>query len=384
MCTKLLIVVTQSCVPCGIHTFMWYTFTTQSCVPCGIHHMAVVTRSGSIHTFMTQSCVVHTFYMTHVVFTTWQLWRGHVVFTHSWRSHGTHDCIMDVWIQIAHSCDPVTVEYIHESRLTNTYSWVTSFMSWIHIHDSRLHIHESRLHIHESRLHIHESRLHIHESRQRIHESRPHIHESCLTCICETHAGPRSQPRVNESCPFDESWHTHVNEPCHIRYLPMSHGTRTHVSCHTYICETPALPRSHSHVNESCPTNESWHTHEWVMAHLYSWNACSTTHTLPYGWVMSQYGTYTWVTVDTLTSHGTHIFVKRLPPPPCWHHQPLFANSHLLLHTQGVAVCYIHIIKQPYTWLKRALYTPQKRAHTSFVSCIGLFCVMHAALLRHV
>jgi len=155
----------------------------------------------------------------------------------------------------------------------------------------------------------------------------------------------------------------------------MSHSTHIYETWHTHICETPAAPHSRSHVNESYPSGESWHTNIWLMARMYSCNDCSAPRTLAYGRVTSlrtcvhacnAYSApctipYGWVTSKRhmQMSHGTHMHESQhtyswvmahtfvwhnCPPRPAHTHQPSFAHRRLLLHMTYIACTYMSCI----------------------------------------
>jgi len=66
--------------------------------------------------------------------------------------------------------------------------------------------------------------------------------------------------RMSHGTRTNESWHTHEWVMSHMR---MSHGTNTNESCHTY-----EWVMSHIRMSHVTHTNESWHTYEWVMSHI--------------------------------------------------------------------------------------------------------------------
>ena len=98
----------------------------------------------------------------------------------------------------------------------------------------------------------------------------------------------------NSCSHMNESWHTYEWVMAHIW---MSHGTHMNETWHTY-----EWVMAHTWMGRGTHTNETWHAYDWVMAHIWTGHG---THE----WAMAHIWMYTykWVMAHIWMSHGTHM-----------------------------------------------------------------------------
>ena len=122
----------------------------------------------------------------------------------------------------------------------------------------------------------------------------------------------------------------------------MSHGTHVNESWHT--CE---WVMAHMWMSHGTQVNESWHTYEWVMAHVWMRHG---TH------MKESWHTYERVTAHIWTNYGTHM-------NELWHTYK-WVMVHKWIHGQGRARM-IRLHLSLYAWKSRG----------------GVFCMMRSSAM---
>ena len=243
------------------HTSMRMSHVTHICMS----HVSRITVMNRHVTYMNESCYIYEWVLSHI-------WMSHVTHMNKWReSSHTYEYICICDMTRIYICDMTIYmwhDYIHIRDMTHTrhftgingschtYEWVTSHTWMSHV--------------------------------TRTNESHhTYTYKWVLSHIWMNHV-----THMNESDHITHVTYAYMSHVAHRSYRVISHHT-----CHTCI---------HVHINES------YHTYEWIMSHMWSQGHRSTPSRLVI-WIShaahmnESCHTYECVMPHVTMRHGTHI-----------------------------------------------------------------------------